>query len=145
MKHTIMFALVGLLAITGCAAQQEAEPAADPSVTLNVEPEALSVGETMLVITITDGSGQPIDGAALTIHGNMDHAGMTPIERQHSDSTSGEYRVPIEWSMGGGWLVTVTARLPDEQGTINKTFEFFVEAASSNSIINGTQPASSGG
>ena len=38
--------------------------------------------------------------------------------------------------MGGGWIVDVTATLPDNGGVASETFELFVEAVSSDSIIN---------
>ena len=38
--------------------------------------------------------------------------------------------------MGGGWIVEVTARLPDDRGVATETFNLFVEAVSSDSIIN---------
>jgi predicted small lipoprotein YifL len=140
-----IIAIVGLAllsTLTGCGMQNSAPPTADPDTSLTVQPDALAVGETLLMITLADSSGQPIDGASLTIVGNMDHAGMMPVERESDQSTDGHYRVPFEWTMGGGWLVTVTAQLPDGQGEISETFEFFVEAVSSNSIINTPQPHS---
>jgi hypothetical protein len=65
----------------------------------------------------------------------MDHAGMESVDREVKESTNGVYRVPFEWTMGGGWIVGVTAQLPNNGGEISKTFEFFVEAVSSESVI----------
>lgn len=125
-----------LLILTACGQQSAAMISpVDVDITLQVEPEPLSVGETTLVITLTDSSGSHVDGAKLQVHGDMDHAGMTAVNREANESTNGIYRVPFEWTMGGGWIVTVTAQLPDGS-EISKTFEFFVEAVSSESIIN---------
>ncbi len=124
------------LMLSACG-QQTIPPTVETGFDLSVraEQERLTVGETMLIINLKDASGTPIDGANLQVHGDMDHAGMTPIDREVSISTNGEYRVPFEWTMGGGWIVTVTARLSDGR-EISKTFNFFVEAVSSESIIN---------
>jgi hypothetical protein len=128
--------LLGLLLV---ACGQQTAPTATPvDVTLSVraEPEPLAVGETTLIVTLHDASDAPLDGAALQVHGDMDHEGMTPVDREVSASVNGEYRVPFEWTMGGGWIVTITAQLPNNGGEITETFDFFVEAVSSASVIN---------
>lgn len=125
------------LILVGCG--QQAEPidvAVDIDMTIKVEQEPLAVGDTALIVMLKDRSGAPINGATLQVHADMDHAGMEPVDREVSDSIDGEYRVPFEWTMGGGWIVTVTAHLPDEGGEVSETFDFFVEAVSSESVIN---------
>lgn len=136
MRYTSVLLIALMLA--GCAQANTASPPApvDASMTMRAEPEPLAVGETTLIVTLTDGSGAPIDGATLNIHGDMDHEGMVAVVREVSESADGEYRVPFEWSMGGGWIVTVTAQLPENSGQLTQTFEYFVEAVSSESIIN---------
>lgn len=125
-----------LLALAACG-QQGAPTATPPAVemTVRAEPEPLAAGATTLIITLKDASGAAIDGAALQVHGDMDHEGMTPVDREASESAGGEYRVPFEWTMGGGWIVTVTAELPNNGGTVARDFNFFVEAVSSESVI----------
>ena len=81
--------------------------------TLSVNPEPPVVGQANLTITIQDSAGNPIQGAALDIKGDMSHAGMKPVLASTSDGDHGVYIVPFEWSMGGDWFVTVTATLPD--------------------------------
>lgn len=132
-------ALVGILVLmlTAACGQQNTSLAAAASIdiTVRAEPEPLAVGATTLIVTLKDAAGSPVDGANLRIHGDMDHQGMTPVDREVSTSTSGEYRVPFEWTMGGGWIVTVTAQLSGS-GEVSETFDFFVEAVSNESIIN---------
>jgi hypothetical protein len=137
MKHliTLLAALSLMLALTACGQSSADNPApADAELSMHVE-EPLTVGETMLIVTLTDGSGTPVDGATLRVHGDMDHEGMTPVNREVSESVDGTYRVPFEWTMGGGWIVTVTAHLPENGGELTETFEYFVEAVSRESII----------
>jgi major membrane immunogen (membrane-anchored lipoprotein) len=125
------------LLLAACGPQNEPTPTPpDLDLSVQVEPDPPAVGEATLIITIKDASGSPIDGATLQVHGDMDHEGMMPVDREVSESAGGEYRVPFEWTMGGGWIVTVTAQLPDSGGTVSETFDFFVEAVSSESIIN---------
>lgn len=105
-------------------------------ISVEADEETLAVGETMLIVTLQDASGTGIDGATVHVHGDMDHEGMDTIDAETNESTDGKYHVPFTWSMGGGWIVTVTAQLPDNGGEISETFEYFVGAASDESIIN---------
>ena len=126
-----------MLVLTACGQQNASSSASvEVDMTVQAEPVPLAVGETTLIVTLKDASDSPVDGATLQVHGNMDHEGMTPINRETSESINGEYRVPFEWTMGGGWIVTITAELPDNGGAITETFDFFVEAMSSESVIN---------
>jgi hypothetical protein len=128
---------VTLSLLAACGQQNAPEPTAlNIEMSVRVEPELLAVGETTLIVTLQDGSGSVIEGATLQVHGDMDHKGMTPIDREVSAGLNGEYRVPFVWTMGGGWVVTITALLPENGGAITKTFDFFVEAVSGESIIN---------
>lgn len=129
--------LLLMLLLVACGQQNNSTPVAvDAEMSMRVEPEPMTVGETTLIITLTNSNGTAIDGATLQIHGDMDHEGMTPVDRESRESTGGEYHIPFEWTMGGGWIVTVTAQLPNSRGEITQDFEFFVEAISSDSIIN---------
>lgn len=137
MSHILaLFLFISALAASACGQQNTANSTpVDVEMAVRVEPESPAVGESTLIVTLRDGSGSPVDGASLQVHANMDHAGMMPVDREASQSVNGEYRVPFEWTMGGGWVVTVTAKLPGG-GEISDSFDFFVEAVSSESIIN---------
>ena len=136
------------LAFGLAACGQSAGPASasvDIDIAVRTEPEALAVGETTLIVTLTDKSGAPVDDATVRAHGDMDHEGMESVDGEASMGVNGEYHVPFAWTMGGGWIVTVTAKLPDGSEA-SKAFDFFVEAISSESVINrhGT-PSTEGG
>ena len=134
--HPVLIGIWVLMAVSACS-QQDAPTSVplDVHISLRAEPEALAVGDSTLIVTLEDEHGAPVDGAALQVHANMDHEGMMLVEGQSNDSANGEYRVPLTWTMGGGWSVTVTAQLPDNGGEASKTFDLFVEAMSSQSVI----------
>ncbi|MCC6614122.1 MAG: FixH family protein [Anaerolineae bacterium] len=134
MRTSLSLLLLSLI-LAACGQQAAPPTPIDVDMSVRAEPESLAVGEAALLVTLKDADGSPIDGARLQVHGDMDHEGMTPVDREVSESTNGEYRVPFEWTMGGGWIVTVTAQLPGG-GEITQTFDFFVEAVSSESVIN---------
>lgn len=67
---------------------------------------------TEAVITLTQ-NGTPLSGAILEVEGNMTHAGMEPIFVSATEVAPGDYRAPLEWTMGGDWLLTIRGTLPD--------------------------------
>jgi len=85
---------------------------------LEIEPNPPAVGLAMLTLTLTDADGRPISDAKLDIEGNMSHAGMTPVFSQATEFEPGNYRAPLELTMGGDWFVLVKTTLPD-----GRTFE----------------------
>jgi hypothetical protein len=75
---------------------------------------------------VTGADGTPIDGARLNIKGDMTHAGMQPVLAETKGGEQGRYETPFEWTMGGDWIVTVTAALPDGRTTARQ-FTYTVE------------------
>lgn len=145
MKPTFLISFLVALVVVGCAQpSQSAAVTSDFQIELTVEPEPPATGDSTLIVTLTDATGAPVGGATVTIEGNMDHAGMEPAIGQASVDSKGIYRVPFRWTMGGGWVVTVTAVLPDGGGETTKKFEMFVEAVSSSSVIHQTEEADGG-
>jgi hypothetical protein len=122
MKHTInkalVFAALLSLALVGCQRiGQQPDSAADVNVVLSVQPDPPGVGPSRLTISLTDAQGAPIEGARLQIKGDMTHAGMQPVLAEVEEGTDGQYETPFEWTMGGDWIVTVRAALPDGRST----------------------------
>ena len=123
--------------ITGCDTNEPTKATiTDINMTLRVEPDPPAVGESTLIVTLKDTSGQPINNAALGARGDMGHDGMEPFEGKSNTGTNGEYHIPFQWTMGGDWKVIVEATLPDGQGVFKKSFDLFVEAVSKKSIVN---------
>ncbi len=137
MKVTILALVILMVLAAGCGpAAQETPVATDVQIDLTVEPAPPAAGDATLIITLTESDGTPIDGATVRVHGDMDHEGMTPVDGETDASTNGVYRVPFQWTMGGGWILEVTAVLPDDRGVATETFNLFVEAVSHGSVIN---------
>jgi hypothetical protein len=106
------------MTLVGCRGNSEAVTAEEANIdmSLSIAPDPPAVGDATLVVSLRDANGDPISDANIDILGNMSHAGMEPVEGDANTDVSGDYRVPFEWTMGGDWAVTVTARLPD--GTV---------------------------
>lgn len=97
-------------------------------ITLEMEQQP-AVGETLLLVGITDIAGQPVEIQHVTVRGDMNHAGMAPVIRDVEQATDGLYHVPFEWTMGGEWIVTVAAQLADGQ-TVEERFDLSVSSES---------------
>ena len=65
-----------------------------------------------LSISLTQ-KGEPVTGVTIEVEGNMNHAGMEPVLVTAEEIEAGQYRATLNWTMGGGWLVTARATLPD--------------------------------
>ncbi len=109
----------GALAITvillgGCARVGQRSSSSDTQISLSVLPSPPMIGDSQLIIRVTDGAGRPINDASLAIKGDMTHAGMVPILAElNGGGDDGFYSVPFQWTMAGDWVVTIDATLSD--------------------------------
>jgi hypothetical protein len=114
-------------ALSGCTrASQLDKEASDVHIHLGVDPDPPIFGRPcQLVVTLLEPEGAPIDGATLQIKGDMTHAGMVPVVVTVSESVSGSYSTPFDWTMAGDWILTVQAHLPDGR-MVRRQFEVTV-------------------
>lgn len=118
-KFTLFVTLFVLL--SACGARQS-QQAADSGYEMTMEAMSTAVGETNLMVTLTDADGNPVNDATLNVKGDMSHAGMQPVLSEVSNGDNGTYTIPFEWTMGGDWIVTVDATLPDGT-TVSEQFD----------------------
>ena len=67
-----------------------------------------------------DASGAPVEGATVSLKGDMSHAGMQPVLAEASGGAGGIYQSPWVWTMSGDWIVTITAVLPDGRTLVRR-------------------------
>jgi copper(I)-binding protein len=99
--------------LVACGSDEEASATASVQITLLPGQNA-----NELQVQLRDPAQAPITDATVALEGNMNHAGMVPVlvdpVRDDADGTTdGIYRLPIQFSMLGDWIVTVTATLAD--------------------------------
>jgi hypothetical protein len=117
-KLLVVLIFLVSLALVGCGRiSRQLDAAPDVTVTLDVSPDPPSIGPANLTLAVKGADGRPIDGAQLQIKGDMTHAGMQPVLAKIGGGRGGVYQTPFEWTMGGDWILTVTAALPDGRTT----------------------------
>ncbi|KAA5543150.1 FixH family protein [Roseiconus nitratireducens] len=112
-RRSVFLASVGLLALmtNGCSSDQA--QTVPVNVDLTFEPAEPMVGDSKVDLRLTDPSGNPIENAAVTLEGNMNHAGMKPSFSELSEQDPGHYSGTLEFTMGGDWFVLVDVEMPD--------------------------------
>lgn len=104
-------ALLLSLALGGCQ-RRGAAGGGDFEITLDPHGSP-AVGTLEAIVTLRDRAGAPLDGAAVEVEGNMTHAGMAPTQATATPLGAGRYAVALPLTMGGDWVLTVRAALPD--------------------------------
>ncbi len=117
-SYFALFVVLCLVALATAACRRSAtEPvdgAPDVAMTLATAGDApLVMGPFQWLVTLHDADGQPIDDATITLRGDMNHAGMVPVEATAAPQGDGAYLADFEWTMAGEWFVTVEATLSD--------------------------------
>lgn len=114
-----------LLLLVACGGRNS-QQTNDNDIRIMTAVKSTTVGETILLVTVTDAAGDPINDAAISVKGDMSHAGMVPVLANSAGGDNGVYAMPFEWTMGGDWVVTVEAVLPDGRSTTQQ-FNFTID------------------
>ena len=134
--------VLSLLLLTAC--RQQPRTSADLHLTLSAGD--LQVGETTLTLKVIDAAGNAITSpGALSLRGDMDHAGMAPVMVEVDKAANGIFSAPFEWTMAGDWMVE--ASLQFDNGLIaRETFHFAIAPANGDAAMSGMDhSATSGG
>ncbi len=99
-----------LLLTLGTACRQQR--LSDANIRLELSVSDRLVGETVLLVKVTDADGSPIENpGAISIRGDMSHAGMVPVFSAASESVNGVFTLPFEWTMSGSWILETSLTL----------------------------------
>ncbi len=124
----VVVAIAMMLAATGCqrASQQASiDQAPEIAAVLTIDPDPALVGPATLAVQLNDAGGAAVEGATVSLKGDMSHAGMQPVLADAAETSGGLYQTPWVWTMSGDWFVTVTAALPDGR-TLVRRFDLTV-------------------
>lgn len=111
----ILLALSVALAACGTVGPSPDTSAAPVEIALTTVPSPAAMGDVQLIFTITDGSGQPLEGASVDV--SADHSDMTGMTMggAAAEQGAGKYAITANFSMSGNWMLTVYVR----KGNIN--------------------------
>lgn len=105
--------------------QPEREDAAGVQIALAAGTDQMVMGPLVWRVTLRDADGQAVENAAVSVRGDMNHAGMVPVEATATHSGDGVYTADFEWTMAGDWIVTVSAELAGGD-VVSQTFNYSV-------------------
>ena len=104
---TALWLLIFALSIGACNRGGGSAAAAGLHVTLVPAAEG-----DHITVEIVDSDGRPVTDAAVSLEGNMTHAGMVPVLTEGvwdgaDGAEDGSYRLPFAFTMLGDWIITV--------------------------------------
>ncbi len=115
--------VLATLLLVSAACRQEQQLAAS-DVVLDMTVSELLVGDTTLTVRASDKQGKPLaEPGTLSLRGDMDHAGMTPVLAEADAAVEGVFTVPFKWTMGGSWTVEASLALPADE-VVRQVFRF---------------------
>lgn len=108
--------VIAALLLAACGPTGETGSNAGLAIDLEAAPEGYT--GSYLTVTLADAEGVPVTDAAVSLEGNMNHAGMVPVLTEAildeaDGAVDGRYRVPFAFTMMGDWIITVKAELSD--------------------------------
>ncbi|HZT57902.1 MAG TPA: FixH family protein [Pyrinomonadaceae bacterium] len=109
-RAALSFACAAALLAGAC--QRSAEPASSVVVSYDISPQPPRVGPATISISLSD-AAKPVSGARVTLEGDMTHAGMSPVFAEAKEVEPGRYSAPLDFTMGGDWVVLMHAALSD--------------------------------
>lgn len=126
MKLSIQVIWILLILLAACTQSPSEQTLDNVSIQVDVIPDPPTLGESTLVIKLTNRDGTAINHAVVSVYGNMEHEGMLSVEGESDTNINGEWHVPFTWTMTGTWFLDVRAELADNQGSVQERFEFTV-------------------
>jgi YtkA-like len=77
-----------------------------------IAPDPPKTGSATITLKLADSAGKPINGARISLEGNMSHPGMRPAFSEAREVEPGRYEATLEFTMRGDWIILVHGALP---------------------------------
>ena len=106
-------AIVFLSTVLAFGCGTAGKEAAGIRATWQVLPEPLRAGPVTVAVTLTDSTQLPVPDARVVLEGTMTHPGMQPVRAEAREVVPGRYEAMLDLTMGGDWILLLTATLPD--------------------------------
>ena len=116
----ILCVLHFVLLLTACRQQRMSSS----DITLDVAVNGMLVGESHIIVSVRDKDGNSFKSpGALTLRGDMEHAGMAPVFSESSEAIKGVFTLPFAWTMAGTWILEASLIL-DSGEIVTDTFRY---------------------
>lgn len=106
-----ILALACLVVTTACRSAEDAVPGI--VVKQEITPQPARVGPANVSIKMSDPSQKPVSHAVIMVEADMSHPGMNPVFASARETAPGSYSAPIEFKMGGDWVLLLHIKLAD--------------------------------
>jgi nitrogen fixation protein FixH len=109
----VTLSILLVLILAACSGQSPASGAktvTNANVKIDTNPNPAVVGDTELVLTVTDQNGNAVEGAKVDV--NAEHPDMKGMGMggPATEQGGGKYAIKAKFSMSGNWKVTVVVR-----------------------------------
>jgi hypothetical protein len=92
------------------------------SIHQQISPQPVRVGRSTISFQVADATGKPVPSAAVEVEADMAHPGMAPVFGKAEETSPGNYRADIRFTMPGDWVVLLRIKLPGGQ-TIERSID----------------------
>lgn len=107
----LVLAAVPAIAAIGC--HKPGETSGDISIDASIAPQPVHAITETISFHLANAARQPVTGAHVQVEGDMSHPGMAPVFADAVEVSSGSYQAPLNFTMGGDWVVLFHITLND--------------------------------
>ena len=104
---------IAMVTVAGCRRATHMEAAV--VVHQRITPLPIRAGTSVIAIQLADAEAKPISHAAIHVEADMTHPGMAPLFSDAKETAPGSYEAPVDFNMGGDWVVLLHIQLADGQ------------------------------
>lgn len=107
----LMLAALPIFVTDGC--RRPSDDQCGISIIESITPQPVRAQSETVSFRLTNESHEPVAGARVQVEGDMSHPGMAPIFADAVETAPGDYRAPLNFTMGGDWVVLFHITLSD--------------------------------
>ena len=111
--YRVLLAMSCLVIATAIGCHRATDDTPGITVREQISPQPPRVGPATVAIELADVAQKPIADANIMVEADMSHPGMSPVFGKANEIAPGTYSAPINFNMGGDWIVLLHIKLPD--------------------------------
>jgi len=103
--------MAALISCAGCRGHSDRSEKI--SIQGSISPQPVRAGEEVVRFRLAWPDGSALSGARVRLEGDMTHPGMAPVFSDATETSAGNYRALLDFTMGGDWVVLFHIALAD--------------------------------